>query len=413
MVDTERVIETERLIETYADLAVRVGMNVQEGQEVLVDAKLEHAPLVRAIVRSCYSAGAKYVNVLYSDDHVRKAMIDAVDDDLLSWTPPHLVEALKRVEATGGARCKIAGEAEPTLLADLDPARVGKARMLEWMEHWMAQVHHRTVNWTIVACPNEGWAEAVFGEPDLDRLWDAVARATRLYDDDPVRSWWDHVEGLGARAAAMTEQRFDAIHYHGRGTDLTVGLHPDSRWVSASFTTAAGLRHVPNLPTEEVFTTPDFRRVDGTASSTRPLQLPSEGVTVEDLKVHYQEGRVTRVEASTGREVVEAQMAIDEGASRLGEVALVDRASAVGATGVTFKNTLFDENATSHIAYGSAYPFCVEGATGLDKGQLVARGINHSAVHTDFMIGGPGVDVTGIATSGDRIPIIEDDVWQL
>lgn len=406
-------VDIERLIQVYADLAVRVGINLQKGQEVLVVAKLEHAPLARAITRSCYENGARYVNVMYSDDHVRKAMIEMADEDILSWTPPHLLEALERVESSGGARISIAGDAEPELLAELDPGRVGKARMLGWMERWMGQINRRSVNWTIVACPNEGWAEAVFGERDLGKLWDLVARATRLYDDDPVKSWWDHVEQLGERAESLSARRFDAIHYTGRGNDLMVGLHPDGRWVSAHFSTVAGIQHVPNLPTEEVFTTPDYRRVDGVAAATRPLQMSSEGVTVTGLKVHFAGGRATKVEATSGGKVVEAQMAIDEGASRLGEIALVDKASAVGATGMTFNHTLFDENATSHIAYGGAYRFCIEGADGLSTEELVARGVNHSSVHTDFMIGGEGVDVIGITKGGERVPIIEDDSWVL
>lgn len=406
-------MDVQRVMQAYADLAVRVGVNLQKGQEVLIGAKLEHAPLAQAITHACYEAGARYVSVIYTDDRVRKTMIELADEEMLSWTPPHLLEAMKRVESAGGARISIAGDAEPTLLADLDPTRVGKARMLEWTEQLIGQINRRSVNWTIVACPNEGWAEAVFGEPDLEKLWDAVARATRLYDDDPVRSWWDHVETLGARATALTELRFDAIHYEGRGTDLTVGLHPDGRWVAAKFSTASGIEHVPNLPTEEVFTTPDYRRVDGVASATRPLQLSAEGVTVSDLKVHFSGGRATKVEASSGGAVVEAQMAIDDGAARLGEIALVDQASAVGATGITFNSTLFDENATSHIAYGSAYKFCVEGVEDLGTEGLLERGINHSTVHTDFMIGGPGVDVTGITATGERRAIIRDNVWQL
>lgn len=406
-------METAKLMQTYADLAVRVGVNLQPGQEVLVDGKLEHAPLIRAIVRSCYAAGARYVNVLYTDDHVRKTTIEMVDDALLSWTPPHLLEAMRRVESAGGARIKVAGDAEPDLLADLNATRVGKARMREWMEELVGQINRRSVNWTIVACPNEGWAQSVFGEPDVARLWDAVARSTRLYDEDPVQSWWAHTDRLGERATKLTALRFDAIHYEGRGSDLTVGLHPDGRWVSAKFSTASGIEHVPNLPTEEVFTTPDYRRVDGIASATRPLQLSAEGVTVTDLEVHFSEGRATKVAASSGQEVVEAQMAIDEGASRLGEIAIVDEASAVGQTGITFNSTLFDENATSHVAYGSAYSFCVEGAGGLPPEELVARGINHSNVHTDFMIGGAGVDVTGITAGGERVPIVVDNVWQL
>ncbi len=406
-------MDTARLMKAYAELAIRVGINLQPDQYVFIQGKLEHAPLIRALTETAYRAGARYVSVLYQDDHVRKAMIEHGNDDALTWTPPHLLEALRYIEDTGGARISVVGDAEPTLLSDLDPARVGKAKMVKLAELSLEQINRRSISWTVVACPNEGWAEAALGEPDMDRLWDAVAKATRLYEEDPVQAWREHLDRLARRAEALNEHRFETIHFEGAGTDLKVGLHDDSRWISAGFATAGGIRHVPNLPTEEVFTTPDFRRVEGTVAATRPLQLSAEGVTVNDLTVTFEQGRAVKVEATSGADVVRAQMALDEGGARLGEVALVDRASAVGATGITFNSTLFDENATSHIAYGGAYTFAVEGTEGLSNEELVARGINHSTVHTDFMIGGPGVNVTGITPDGGRITIIEDNVWQL
>ncbi|HEU4481347.1 MAG TPA: aminopeptidase, partial [Actinomycetota bacterium] len=263
------------------------------------------------------------------------------------------------------------------------------------------------------AYPNEGWADAVFGEPDVERLWDAVARATRLYDADPVESWWEHVKELGERSRKLNERAFDAIRFRGPGTDLTVGLNAASRWMSADFETAWGQAHVPNLPTEEVFTTPDPTRVEGTVRSTRPLQLPNEGVTVRDLEIRFVEGRAVEINASEGADVIRTQMSIDEGAARLGEIALVDEASAVGRTGVSFGNTLFDENATCHIAYGAGFTFAVEGTDGLSIEDQVAAGVNHSKVHTDFMIGGPEVDVEGLTRDGEVVSIIKDDVWQL
>ena len=406
-------MDTQAIMKTYANLAVRVGVNLQRGQYLMIQAKLEHVPLVRALTEAAYEAGARYVGVVYYDDHVRRAMIEHAGDEELSWTPPHLLAAGKYLDEVGGAKIAVVGDAEPKLMSDLDPARVGKARMVELSNLSMSQINRRAVNWTIVACPNSGWAEAALGTPDVDALWDAVARATRLYDEDPVASWWAQVQRLSERASAVNKHEFDAVHFSGPGTDLTIGLHDDGRWVSGDFSTATGIRHVPNLPTEEVFTTPDYRRVDGTVAATRPLQLSAEGVTVEDLKVTFEGGRAVEVTASAGGEVVEAQMAVDAGAARLGEVALVDEDSAVGRTEMTFNSTLFDENATSHIAYGAAYSFCVEGAAGLSKDELLARGINDSSVHTDFMIGGPGVDITGITKSGDRVMIIADNVWQL
>jgi aminopeptidase len=340
-------------------------------------------------------------------------MLQNANDDVLTWTPPYLMKQSEDLEADKGAVINIAGDPEPDLFADLDPVRVGNARMLDLAQRHVRMVGERLMSWVIVAYPTEGWAQTVFGEPDVDKLWDAVGKATRLYDDDPVKAWWDHVEELGRRAELLNERKFDALRYTGPGTDLTVGLNKGSIWMSANFETAWGRKHVPNLPTEEVFTTPDFNRVDGVVTSTRPLHLPNEGVTVNDLKVTFKDGRAVDVQASSGGDVVKIQMDIDEGAARLGEVALVDKSSAVGATGVTFANTLFDENATSHIAYGAGFAFCVEGASGLSPEEMQKIGVNYSKVHTDFMVGGPEVKIDGVTSDGDGVPIIHDHTWQL
>jgi aminopeptidase len=406
-------VDRQRLTDAYANLAVRVGVNLQPGQNVLIQGLVEHAPFVRAVARAAYRAGARHVDVAYGDQHVKKAMLEAADTDVLTWTPPYALERLDHLCAERGAFIAIAGNPEREIFAGLDPERVGRARPLELSERHLRAINQRAINWVIVAHPNEGWADAVFGEPDLDRLWDAVARATRLYDDDPVESWWDRVAELGRRAVQLNERRFEAITFRGRGTDLHVGLNRDARWTSADFETAWGLKHVPNLPTEEVFTLPDYRRVEGTVTSTMPLHLPGEGVTVRDLRMRFEGGCAVDVEASSGVEVVRTQMAIDEGACRLGEVALVDRTSAAGQTGVTFGETLFDENATCHIAYGAGTALCVDGAADLDPAQQATAGINQSRIHTDFMIGGPRVDVDGVTGAGDMVPIIRDDTWQL
>ena len=406
-------IDIDRLMKTYAELAVRVGANLQPGQELLIDASPEHIPFARELTRAAYAAGARHVDVKYIDPHVRKAMIQHADDEVLSWTPPHVLGRWEYAEENQGASIYIAGEAEPDLFADLDPKRVGRTRMVERAEQSNRELNERSIAWAIVAYPNEGWAEAAFGEPDVARLWDAVARATRLYDEDPVATWWGHVKELAARADSLNERRFAAIHFEGPGTDLRVPLNPGSRWMSADFETAWGQKHVPNLPTEEVFTTPDFRGVEGTVRSTRPLQLPNEGITVRDLEIRFEKGKAVEVRASEGAEVVETQMSLDEGAAYLGEVALVDQSSAVGKTGVLFGNTLFDENATCHIAYGTGFTFTVEGAEGLMGEDQKKAGVNYSQVHTDFMIGGPEVAVNGITSSGDSIPIIRNDAWQL
>jgi aminopeptidase len=390
----------ERL-ERYAELAVRVGVNVAPEQTVFITARVEHAPLARALTRAAYRAGARYVDVFYVDQHVRRAMIEHGPDDALDHTPRWLVE---RWQAMGGnATIGTAGDPEPQLLADLPGERVGRARMTQLAEVKMAQLGDRIVNWTGLAYPSAGWAEKVFGEPNLERLWETVAFCTRLDEIDPAAAWRAHMDRLERRAATLNEQAFDAIRYRGPGTDLTVGLLDQARWMSARFETAAGIEYVPNMPTEEVFTTPDCRRADGVISASRPLALG--GDIVEGMKLTFEGGRIVRVDADHGAELVRAQLATDERAAYLGELALVDGTSRVGQTGLTFFDSLYDENATCHIAYGFAIVEAVTGEPG--------EGVNISNVHTDFMVGGPQLDVDGLTADGQAVPILRDDVWQL
>jgi aminopeptidase len=406
-------MKTEELMKRYAELAVKVGVNLQEGQHVVVQGLVEHAPFVREVVRAAYDAGARWVGVDYGDNHARRAMIEKADEEVLGWTPPYLLDRYRYLMDNQACVINIAGDPEPDLMAGLDPQRVGKARMLELAELHFKSVGQRLTSWVIVAYPNPGWAEAVFGEPDVDRLWEAVGKAARLYDDDPVKSWWARVIELGERADQLNERKFDSIRYRGPGTDLSVGLHEGGVWMSANFETAWGQKHVPNIPTEEVFTSPDHRRVEGHIRSTKPLHLPAEGTTVKDLEFTFKEGRIVDVKASQGAEVVRQQIATDEGASALGEVALVDRSSAVGETGVIFANTLFDENATSHIAYGASFAFCVPELGKLPPEEQRANGLNYSKVHTDFMVGHPDLEIDGITKDGAEVPILRDEVWQL
>jgi aminopeptidase len=295
------------------------------------------------------------------------------------------------------------GDPEPELLADLDGERVGKAQMKEVTEIVRGHMIARRINWTGVAYPTAGWATEVFGKPDVERLWEAVATCTRLDEPDPVEAWRDHMARLERRAATLNELKFDALHYRGPGTDFTIGLLTAARWMSALFHTADGREYVPNMPTEEIFTTPDRRRAEGTIASSLPLALL--GDIVKGLKLTVKDGKIVDVQADHGAELVRSQIARDEGAAYFGELALVDGTSRVGKTGTTFFDTLYDENATCHIAFGFGIPETFEGEPG--------EGMNISNVHTDFMIGRPELEVDGVTKDGKVVPILRDETWQL
>jgi len=388
----------------YAQLAVEVGANVQPGQLVDVVAGPEHATIVREVARAAYRVGARYVDVRYVDPHLRRALIESsAGDEILSWTPPWLLSREKTLGDERAAVVVLTGDAEPELLSDLPGERVGKARMVELAAETARQVTERLGNWTVVGVPNEGWARQMFGEPDLERLWGLVEHCVRLDEHDPVAAWREHVARLGDRASALDRLGIDTLRFQGPGTDLTVGLLPESRWLAVESQTVGGLRYVANMPTEEVYTTPDLRRTEGYVAATMPLVV--YGTIVRGLRVQFHEGRIVQVDADAGADVIRGQLATDERAAFLGEVALVDGASRIGQTGLTFFDTLYDENATCHIAFGGAYAEAVEGG--------LIEGVNSSSVHTDFMIGGPEVAVDAITRDGAVVPLLRDNAWQL
>ena len=390
----------ERL-ERCAELAVRVGANVQPGQEVFVQPMVEHAELGRAIVRQSYKAGASYVHIIYSDDHVRRAMIGLGPDSALTYSPEW--EQVRMNSVDGNAYIATMGRPEPQLLADLDGERVGRAIKAEIAEIVRRQYRENTVNWCGVGAPNEGWATQVFGEPDVERLWEKVAFCMRLDEPDPVAAWREQMARLDDRAAALTALRPDALRYRGPGTDLTIGLFSTAHWGSARFRTTDGIDYVANLPTEEIFTTPDPRRADGTIRSSMPLSLG--GQIVRGLELTFDDGRIVDVEAEEGADLVRSQLATNENADRLGEVALVTKESRVGQSGTLFFDTLFDENAACHIAYGMGLSYAFDGEPD--------PAINICNIHIDFMVGAPELEVDAVLADGTEVPLIRNEEWQL
>jgi len=388
-------------LERYAELAVRVGANVQPGQEVFVQGLVEHAELVRALTRQSYRAGASFVNVGYQDQHIRRAMIEFGPDEALTYTPEWLKTTAK--STAGNAQLGTTGNPEPELLADLDGERVGRAVPLEAVEIYRGLHRKSSVNWCGVGAVTEGWAQQVLGEPDVEQLWEKVAFCMRLDEPDPVAAWREHLDRLDARAGGLTALQPDAIRYRGAGTDLTVGLLPTARWGSARFRTASGIEYVANMPTEEIFTTPDPSRAEGTIRSSMPLSLG--GQLIRGLEFSFADGRIVQVDAETGADVVRGHLANIENADRLGELALVTKESRVGQTGTLFYSTLFDENATCHIAYGFGVPNAFDGEPD--------ERMNSSKIHVDFMVGGPELDVDAVLADGTEVPLIREETWQL
>ena len=405
------VVSPDERLERYARLAVEVGVNLAPGQVLRVSAEPEHVDLVRAIARIAYETGARFVETVYRDPHLKRARVLNAPEDTLDWSPPWSLALIDHLAESHGATITITGESDPELLGDLEPGRVARAFARTAHQRLLAAENDGRIAWSIVACPTPGWAEAVFGEPDVGRLWEAIATATRLDEPDPVASWREHIERLKERAEQLDSRRFDAIRFRGPGTDLTVGLIPGARWLTAEETTIDGRSCIVNMPTEEVFTTPHRLRADGVVSATMPLALG--GRIVRDLRVRFAGGRAVEVEAKVGAEAVREEMRQDDAASYIGELALVDGNSRVGRTGLVFLDTLFDENAACHIAYGQGIHEALEGGAALSPKELDAAGLNDSIVHTDFMIGGPEVEVDGLDANGNPTPILRENAWVL
>ena len=401
----------EERTEKLAELAVRVGANVQPGQDVFVLVMdLQHAAMARAVTAAAYHAGARYVSVVYWDSHVKLARLNHAAADSLSFIPDWWERIVTEHTERSGALIGIWGDPEPDLFDGVDAERSGADQMPLTPSVW-GMVGGGEVNWTIVPAPTAGMAKRLLGTDDVSRLWDVMGPMLRIDEADPQQAWADHIARLRERSGQLDELSFDAVHFSGPGTDLTVGLLEGAKWLSGGIVTKTGIETVANMPTEEVFTTPDYRRVEGTVAATKPFQIIG-GAVVEGVRMRFSDGRAVEINADRNGDALRAQMASDPGAARLGEIALVDGASPVGQTGLVFGDVLIDENATSHIAWGHAYAFTVPDLPA-DEAEQDARGFNLSGVHQDAMIGGPDVEITGIAKNGDRVPLIRDDAWVL
>ena len=389
-----------------AQLAVH-GANVQPGQVVLVGAELGHEDLAREVAAAAYERGAKFVDVSYFDPYVKRARIQHADPDTLEFVPSWYGDRMTKHAEEHGARIMLNGVTAPNLLDDLDKTLVGRDRLPRLKEIGPI-VGERLTNWSIVPAPHRAWAKLVF--PDLpedeayERLWHELEHVLRLDEPDPATAWDERMSVLTESAKRLAAKKFDAIELHGPGTELTVGLLPTATWWAADFRTAQGLRHLPNVPTEEVFTTPDPLRTEGHVTSTKPLVL-DDGTIVRGLRVTFEGGTAVAIEAEENAEALRARLGDDEAAHRLGELALVDRQGRIGPLGTVFYDTLLDENAASHIALGSGFPFLVEDED--------AERVNESATHIDFMIGSPELEVDGVTADGERVPILRRGDWQL
>jgi aminopeptidase len=402
----------EDRLDRYADLIVRVGANVQPGQTVYLVAEVSHLEVARAVAEKAYQAGALRVIPMYRDDHVRLSALRHAPLEGLTKATDWELARVRALDDAGVALITLTGAADPRLFDGIDPQRLAAIPLELAQESVKAQMAG-ALAWTIAAAPNPGWATQVFGQPDVERLWEAVSVPLRLDEADVVGAWRAHRDLLERRAAAINALGLDAVRYYGDGTDLTVGLLPGALWAGGSLTTASGVVTMPNLPTEEVFTSPDRARAEGTIRLTRPLVMPGTGALVEGLEARFEAGRIVDIRAQRGADVVQAQLETDDGARSLGEVALVDHASRVRAAGVIFHDTLYDENAGSHVAWGQSFPFVLPNWRERSYEEMFEAGLNRSAVHTDVVIGGPGVNVDGLTDAGAVVPLIADNHWVL
>jgi aminopeptidase len=406
--------EFQQNLDRLAEVAVRAGLGLAPGQELLMTATLDALPLARRITEHAYKAGASLVTTLFTDEEGTLLRFrhgaDATFDTAAAW----LFEGMAQAFRNGAARLAITGN-DPSLLSKEDPEKVSRANraMSKAYRPALELIVRHQINWTIVACATPAWAAAMFPnlaqEEAMAQLWDAIFAASRADQADPVAAWKKHDANLHASAKRLNEKRYSTLHFRGPGTDLRVGLADDHLWLGGGTTAGNGRYCIPNMPTEEVFTTPHKDRVDGHVTSTKPLSY--QGTLIEEISVKFQNGKITEAHAAKGQQVLQRMIETDEGARRLGEVSLVPHSSPIASSGLLFLNTLFDENAACHIALGQAYSNCFIDGDRLTPEQLTARGANSSLIHVDWMIGSNRIDVDGISAAGKAEPVMRAGEW--
>lgn len=397
-----------------AEVAVKVGLNLQPGQDLVLTAPVSALPLVREVVAAAYRAGAGLVTPILSDEAISLARFKHATDDSFDRAPGWLYQGMAAAYAGNAARMAIVGD-NPMLLSGQDPAKVARAGKANAIAYQPAgkPISNFDINWTICAYPGTSWARQMF--PDLSEddavtaLADAIFAASRVDQPDPVAAWAEHNAALKQRMNWLNENRFQTLHFTGPGTDLRVGLADGHEWMGGASKSKNGITCNPNIPSEEVFTTPHALRVDGHVCATKPLA--HQGSVIENIAVRFEAGRIVEASASKGEAVLQKLLDSDDGARRLGEVALVPHSSPISASGLLFYNTLFDENAACHIALGRCYSSCFVGGATLSPEQVAAQGGNDSVIHVDWMIGSDQIDIDGIAADGSKVAVFRKGEW--
>lgn len=401
-------------LQKYARLITEVGVNVQKGHTVVLNIAVDQAPLARLITAHAYRLGAAQVILQWSDDEITKEFMTNAAEDRLENIPAYKVAEADDWVAKGASRISVVSQ-DPGALAGVDPHRVAtyQAAAGKAMMGLRKASQANKISWTVVAAAGLAWAKTVFPELPPEeaqmKLWDEIFKTTRIYEEDPVAAWKKHDETLQAKAEELNREQFTALHYTAPGTDIIVGLPKNHLWEGAGSFNARGEKFMANMPTEEVFTAPDANRVDGTISSTKPLSYA--GTIIEGMKFTFKNGKVVDFSAEKGQDVLAKLLDTDEGAKHLGEVALVPDPSPISQSGIIFFNTLFDENASNHLAFGSAYAFSLQGGTEMTEEELITAGLNRSQTHVDFMVGSDQMDIDGIKADGTTVPIFRNGDW--